>query len=63
MNVVKNDVAKKTVHDKLVTKVNNMDTSGFVLKTKYQKDKPELEKNIPGTSKLVKKTDYNSKIS
>ena len=40
-----------------------MDTSGFVLKTKYQKDKPGLEKNIPGTSKLAKKTDYNSKIS
>ena len=51
------------MHDKLVTKVNNMDTSGFVLKTKYQKDKPELEKNIPGTSKLAKKIDYNSKIS
>ena len=26
-NVVKNDVAKKTVYDKLVTKVNNIDTS------------------------------------
>ena len=51
------------MHDKLVTKVNNMDTSGLILKTKYQKDKPELEKNILGTSKLVKKTDYNSIIS
>ena len=26
---------KKTVHDKLVTKVNNIDTTGFVLETKY----------------------------
>ena len=52
------------MHDKLVAKVNdNIDTSGIVLKTKYQKDKTELEKNIPGTSELVKKTDYNSKIS
>ena len=30
----KNDVVKKDVYDKLVTKVNNIDTSGFVLKTK-----------------------------
>ena len=37
-DVVKNDV-KKNVYDKLVTKVNNIDTSGFVLKTKYDADK------------------------
>ena len=35
-DVVKNDVVKKTVYDKLVAKVNNIDTSEFVLKTKYQ---------------------------
>ena len=34
-NVAKNKIVKKTVYDKLVTKVNNIDTSGFVLKTKY----------------------------
>ena len=34
-DVVKNDVVKKTVYDKLVAKVNNIDTSAFVLKTKY----------------------------
>ena len=33
-DVVKNDVVKKDVYDKLVTKGNNIDTSGFVLKTK-----------------------------
>ena len=33
-NVVRNDVVKKTVYDKLVAKVYNIDTSGFVLKTK-----------------------------
>ena len=38
-DVVKNDVAKKTVYDKLVAKVNNIDTSDFVLKTKYYADK------------------------
>ena len=31
-DVVKNDVVEKTVYDKLVEKVNNIDTSGFVLK-------------------------------
>ena len=41
-NVVKNDVVKKSVHDKLVTKVTNIDTSDFVLKTKYDTDKREL---------------------
>ena len=28
-DVVKNDVVKKTVYDKLVEKVNNIDTAGF----------------------------------
>ena len=44
-DVVKNDVVKKAVYDKLAAKVNNIDTSDFVLKTKYQTDKRELEKN------------------
>ena len=37
-DVVKNDVVKKDVYDKLVTKVNDIDISGFVLKTKYDTD-------------------------
>ena len=53
-NVVKNDVVKKTVYDKLVAKVNNIDTSDFVLKTKYNADNTELEKKIPDVSNLVK---------
>ena len=32
-----------TVHDKLVAKVNNIDTGDFVLKTKYDTDKTELQ--------------------
>ena len=44
------------MYDKLVAKVNNIDTSDFVLKTKYQTDKTELEKKIPDVSDLVKKT-------
>ena len=42
-NVVNNDVVKKIVCDKLVAKVNNINTSGFVLKAKYTADKSELE--------------------
>ena len=62
-DVVKNDVVKKDVYDKLVTNVNNIDTSGFVLKTKYDTDKSELENKITDTSGLLKKTDYNTKIT
>ena len=43
-NVVNNEVVKKTVYDKLVTKVNTFDATEFALKTKYDTDKPELEK-------------------
>ena len=62
-DVVKNDVVKKNVYDKLVPKVNNIDTSGLVLKTKYDTDKSEFENKIPDTSNLVKKTDYDAKIT
>ena len=33
---------KKTVYDKLVGKVNNIDTSDSVLKTNYNTDKTKL---------------------
>ena len=52
-DVVKKEVVKKTVYDELVAKVNNIDTSGFVLKTKYNADKTELEKKVSDTSKLI----------
>ena len=54
-NVVKNEVVKKTEYNKLVNKVNNIDTSRFLLKTKNAADKLELEKKIPDTTNLVKK--------
>ena len=62
-NVVKNDVVKKTVHDKLVAKVDNIDTSDFVLKTNFNARLTGLENKIPNTNGLVKKTDYNTKIT
>ena len=64
-DVVKNDVVKKAVSDKLVAKINNIDTSDFVLKSKYQTDKTELEKKIPNMTDFVKKaklTELESKI-
>ena len=61
--VVKNDVVKKTVYNKLVAKVNNIDTSDFVLQNKYNTDKTELENKILDNSGLVKKTNYNTKIT
>ena len=45
-NVVKNDVFKKTVYDKLVAKVNNIDIIRSVLKSKDDADKTELEKKF-----------------
>ena len=63
-NVVENDVVKKDAYNKLVAKVNGIDTSKFILKTKYDTDKSELENKIDtDTSGFVKKTDYNAKIA
>ena len=54
---------KKTVYNKLVAKVDNIDTSDFVSKTNYNTDKTELENKIPDISDFVLKTDYNTKIT
>ena len=61
---------KRSVYDKLVAELNVFDTSGLALKTKYDTDKSGLEKKIsdadikiPVTSVLVKKADYNAKIT
>ena len=62
-DVVKNDVVKKTIYEKLVAKVNSIDTTRFVLKTNYDTDRSEIEKKIPDTSDLVKKVDYNTKVT
>ena len=69
-NVVKNDVVKKTKYNKLLAKVNGVDTTNFVLKTKCKKDGSDFEdkinkvdKKIPDVSDLVKKTDFNAKIT
>ena len=51
----KSSDVKKTVYDKLVPKIDNIDTSDFVFKTKYQTDKTEVENRIRDMSNLVKK--------
>ena len=51
-NVVKNDIVKKTEYNKLVTKVDNIDTTNFVKNTKYEKDGSDFEVKI---SKINKK--------
>ena len=51
--------------NKLVQKVNNINTSDFALKTKYQTDKTELKKKIPNLTdfvKQVKLTELENKI-
>ena len=65
-DVVKNDVVKKIVYHKLLVKADNIDTSDFVLKTKYKTDKTELEKKIPDVTNIVKKvklTELQNNIS
>ena len=43
----------KKLCNKLVTKVDHIDSSDFVLKTKYDTEKTELENKIPDISSLV----------
>ena len=52
-NVVNNEVIKKTACDWLATKYNTIDTSGFVLRTKYDTDKSDLEKKINDVDKEI----------
>ena len=60
-DVVKNDVVKKADYNKLVIKVDHIDTSGLVKKTDYNTKITEIESKIPDISDLVKKTNYNTK--
>ena len=54
-DVVKYDVVKKDACDKLVAKVDNIDTSRFVLKTKYDTGKSELENKFLILVSLLKR--------
>ena len=70
INFVKNNNVKKTEHNKLVTKIDNTETTNFVKKNKYEKDWSDFEdkinkvdKKMPNVSSLVKKTDFNTKVT
>ena len=69
-DVVKNDVVKKTEYNKLVTKVDNIDTTNFVKKNKYEKDGLGFKDKISKIDKKyltlvawLKKTDFNTKVT
>ena len=70
-NAVNSEVVKKFASDKLVAKVNNIATSGFVLNTEYDTDNSDLQKLMMQTKKflildttgLANKADYDAKIS
>ena len=58
------------MYDKLVAKVNDIHANGFILKSKYDIDKSDLEKKfsdaekkVPDTGGLIINTDYNAKIT
>ena len=56
---------KKTVHDKLVAKRDDIDTTDFFKKSNYQTDKTKLENKIPNVADFVKKaklTELENKI-
>ena len=64
-DAVNNDVVKKTVYDQLVAKLNNIDTSDFVLKTNCNAEKTKLENKIDNVTDFVKKaklTELENKI-
>ena len=49
----------------MVAKVNNIDSNNFMLKTKYQTDKIELENKITNVTDFVKKaklTELENKV-
>ena len=52
-NVVKNDVVKTTEYSSLKTKVDNIDTSNFVSRTKYEKDGSDFEDKIDKIDKKI----------
>ena len=66
-NVVKNDVVKKTEYVKLVNKVNGIDNTNFVSRTKYEKDRSNFEdkltkidKKMPDIRNLATKSSITS---
>ena len=69
-NVVKNDVVKKSTYNTLKNKVDAIDTSGFVTRTKFTTDTNALDdkvdkvdKKIPDISRLATKSSVTHLIT
>ena len=52
-NAVKNDVVKKTDYNTLKSKVDGIDTSGFVTRTKFTVDTNSLDDKIDKVEKKI----------
>ena len=52
-NVVKNDVVKKTDYNTLKSKVDDIDTSAFVTRTKFTADTNALDDKIDNVEKKI----------
>ena len=68
--MVDNHVVKKTIYDKLVTKVNSTETSKRVWKTLYDTDKLSLDneindadKKLPDISELANNSSNQKQIT
>ena len=48
-------LSKKTVYDKLITKVDDIDTTKFVLKATYDADNLEIEKTMKSVGNEIAK--------
>ena len=59
-NVVKNDVVKKTDYDGLVTKVNNIDATRFVLNTRYDTDIGDVNQTLKKGRCVASKDDLDT---
>ena len=57
--ITDDNVVEKNVYKKLVSKVNAIDTSGFVNEKKIH----DTDKKDPTLMNLLRKTDYNAKIT
>ena len=62
-NKVANDLIEKTKFNALKTKVDSIDKTKYVLRTKYDTEVGNLKLKIPDISGLVQTSVFNSKIT
>ena len=59
-NVAKNDTVRKNEYNGLVSKVNNIDTIGFVLEAKYDRNIGVINKTIKRGGVVASKDDLDA---